>query len=143
MGYLSGINWFAVVASAVASMVIGFVWYSPILFAKPWCEAMGYDLNDKAKMDEMRKSAGPMYGAAMVCSLITAMILAKMASFMDLHSPTVGVKLGFAMWLGFITTTQLTGVLFSGQKIKLWVINTAHQLVSCIAMGIIVCVWRA
>jgi Protein of unknown function (DUF1761) len=53
------VNLWAVLGSAVATMVIGFLWYSPFLFAKPWMLAMGYDPADKAKIAEMQKSPGP------------------------------------------------------------------------------------
>jgi len=53
-------------------MVIGFLWYSPFLFAKPWMVAMGYDPEDKAKIAEMQKGAGLMYGIAMLASLLLA-----------------------------------------------------------------------
>ena len=35
------LNWFAVIAAALSTMVIGFIWYSPLLFAKPWTKEMG------------------------------------------------------------------------------------------------------
>jgi len=53
-----GVNLWAILASALATMVVGFVWYSPLLFARPWMVLMGYDPNDKAKIAEMQKSAG-------------------------------------------------------------------------------------
>jgi Protein of unknown function (DUF1761) len=55
------VNFWAVLGSAAATMVIGFLWYSPFLFAKPWMLAMGYDPDDKARIAEMQKKAGPMY----------------------------------------------------------------------------------
>jgi len=33
-------------------MVVGFLWYSPLLFAKAWMREMGYHPNDKARMEE-------------------------------------------------------------------------------------------
>ncbi len=36
------INYWAVLAAAVASMIIGSIWYSPLLFAKKWLAAMGW-----------------------------------------------------------------------------------------------------
>ena len=51
-----GVNLWSVLVAAVATMILGFLWYSPLLFANPWTLAMGYDPNDKAKMDEMRMS---------------------------------------------------------------------------------------
>ncbi|PYX37422.1 MAG: hypothetical protein DMG81_14180, partial [Acidobacteria bacterium] len=56
------VNFWAVLGSAVATMVIGFLWYSPLLFAKPWMLAMGYDPADKARIAEMQKKAAPLYG---------------------------------------------------------------------------------
>src|SRR5713226_4739613 len=52
------INLWSVLAAAIATMVAGFLWYSPVLFARPWMVAMGYDPEDKAKIKEMQKSAG-------------------------------------------------------------------------------------
>ncbi len=52
------VNLWAALGAAVATMVMGFVWYSPLLFAKPWMVAMGYDPGDKAKAAELQKSAG-------------------------------------------------------------------------------------
>jgi hypothetical protein len=35
------------------------VWYLPLLFARRWTIVMGYDPDDKARLAEMQKSAGP------------------------------------------------------------------------------------
>ena len=51
------------------------------------------------------------------------------------------MKIGFAMWLGFVTTVQLTAKLFSNQPTKLYLINTGYQLVCYLAMGAILAVW--
>jgi hypothetical protein len=136
-----GINLWPVLVAAVATMVVGFVWYSPLLFARPWTVLMGYDLNDKAKMDEMRKGAGKTYALAFVASLVSAFVLAKFIDITTVNSAVYGMKVGFAMWLGFVTTVQLTGVLFAKQPTKLYLINTGYQLVCYLAMGAILAVW--
>ncbi len=56
--HMHSLNWLAVLVAAISTMVVGFLWYSPLLFAKPWMREMGYDPNDKAKTDEMKKTAG-------------------------------------------------------------------------------------
>ena len=48
------LNLLAVLVAAISTMVVGFLWYSPIMFAKPWMALMGYDPNDKEKMDKMK-----------------------------------------------------------------------------------------
>jgi putative transposase len=51
-------------------------------------------------------------------------------------------KAGLAVWLGFVTTVQLTNSLFSRQPAKLYAINTGYQLVCYLAMGAIMGAWR-
>src|SRR2546423_1839152 len=71
------LNWIAILVAAVSTMMVGFLWYSPLLFAKAWMREMGYDANDKARMEEMKKSAGLAYGGSFVASLLSALTLAR------------------------------------------------------------------
>src|SRR5208283_92543 len=136
-----GINPWAVLVSALAAMVIGFLWYSPILFANPWMRLMGFDPNDKAKIAEMQKGAGKIYGLAFVASLVSAVVLAKIIDVTSVNTILYGMKVGFAVWLGFVTTVQLTGALFGRQPTRLYVINTGYQLVCYLVMGAILAQW--
>ena len=72
-----GVNLWAVLVSALATMVVGFVWYSPLLFARRWTILMGYDPDDKAKLAEMQKSAGPSYMLSLVASVLSATVPGK------------------------------------------------------------------
>src|SRR5882762_10166241 len=130
-----GINPWGVLVASVATMVIGFLWYSPLLFARPWMILMGYDPNDKAKLAEMQKSAGPMYGMSLVASLLSAAVLGKIIAIATVNTAVYGMKIGLAVWLGFVTTVQLTNALFSKQPVKLYAINTGYQLVCYLVMG--------
>lgn len=40
---LSDLNWLAVIVGAVIYFAIGAVWFTPILFARPWQRAIGWD----------------------------------------------------------------------------------------------------
>ena len=116
----TGVNPWAVAVSAVATMVIGFLWYSPILFARPWMRLMGYDPNDKAKLAEMQKSAGKMYAMTFVATIVSAIVLAKIIDLTSVNTVFYGMKVGFAVWLGLVATVQLTGSLFGKQPTKLF-----------------------
>ena len=139
---LHHLNWIAVLAAAIAAMVLGFLWYSPVLFAKPWAREMGYDLNDKAKMEEMRKGAGRAYGGSFVASLISAFTLALILHGLRAESLDFGLMASFHIWLGFVATVQFTGALFAKQSMKLFGINTGYQLVCYLVMGAILTLWR-
>ena len=136
-----GINLWSVLVAAVAPMVVGFLWYSPLLFARPWMVLMGYDPNDKAKLEEMRKSAGKSYAISFVASIVSAFVLAKVIEVSAVTTVPYGMKVGFAVWLGFVATVQLTEVLFAKKPVKLYFINTGYQLVCYLAMGAIVAAW--
>jgi hypothetical protein len=137
-----GVSVWAVLVSALVTMVVGFVWYSPLLFARPWMVLMGYDPDDKAKIAEMQKSAGPSYMLSLVASLVSAAVLGKIIVVATINTPLYGMKMGLAVWLGFVTTVQLTNSLFSRQPAKLYAINTGYQLVCFLAMGAILGAWR-
>jgi len=107
--HFSNVNLLSVLAAGIATMILGFVWYSPALFAKPWMREMGYDLNDKAKLKEMQKSAGATYGIAFLAGLVSAFMLAKILSITPIDTALYGMKLGLGVWLGFVATVQLTG----------------------------------
>ena len=136
-----GVQMWAVALAAVATMVVGFLWYSPLLFARPWMVAMGYDPDDKAKLAEMQKGAGVMYSIALVASLVSAFVLAKILVGMTIASPLYGMKVAFAVWLGFVATVQLTDKLFGQRPTKLFLINTGYQLVCYLVMGVILGKW--
>jgi hypothetical protein len=140
--HIMGVNLWAVLVAAVATMVVGFVWYSPILFANPWMKLMGLDPNDKAKIAEMQKAAAPSYALSFVASILSAAVLGKIIAIASVHSVLYGMKFGMAIWLGFVTTVQLTNSLFSRQPARLYAINTGYQLVCYLAMGAIMGAWR-
>ncbi len=137
-----GVNLWAVLVSALATMVVGFVWYSPMLFANPWMKLMGYDPNDKAKIAEMQKSAGPSYAMSLIASILSAFVLGKLIAVAGFATAFDGLKIGLVVWLGFVTTVQLTNALFSHQRNRLYMINTGYQLVCYVVMGAILGAWR-
>ena len=139
--HMHHLNLLAIFVAAISTMVVGFVWYSPILFAKPWMREMGYDPNDKARVQEMQKSAGPAYLGSFVASLVSAFVLALFLHEMHAQDLYYGLLVGFHVWLGFVATVQLTGVLFMKQSMKLFAINTGYQLVCYLVMGAIIGVW--
>lgn len=140
--HMHSLNWLAILVAAISTMILGFLWYSPLLFAKAWTREMGYDPNDKAKMDEMKKSAGPAYAGSLVASFVSAFTLALILHGMRAESLHFGIMASFHIWLGFVATVQFTGALFAKQSMKLFAINTGYQLVCYLVMGAILVLWK-
>ncbi len=140
--HVHNLNLLAVLIAAISTIAVGFLWYSPVLFAKPWMREMGYDPNDKAKVKEMQKTAGPAYLASFLASIVSAFILALFFHEMHVQSLHIALLIAFHVWLGFVATVQLTGVLFMKQSMKLFAINTGYQLACYLVMGAILSVWQ-
>src|SRR4029077_9586655 len=98
--HLHHVNLLAVLVAAIATMLVGFIWYSPILFAKPWMREMGYDPDDKASAEKMRKSAGPAYLGSLLASIVSAFVLALFLHEMRVQSLEIGLLVGSHVWLG-------------------------------------------
>ena len=128
------INLWAVILSALASLVIGFIWYGP-LFGKAWMKVAGMD-NITPEMREMmkKKMAGMLFLQA-VLSTITAYVLAL---FMNMTgAPSIATA--FWVWFGFVMTIIGGAALWSGKTPKLaWMmffIMSGCQLVTFLAYG--------
>ena len=64
---MTTINWLAVVAAATSAFLLGGLWYSPLLFAKPWMAASGMT-EEKARSTSMPR----VFGTAFLWSLLGA-----------------------------------------------------------------------
>lgn len=132
------VNYVAVVLAGIAFMILGFLWYSPLLFAKPWMKLKGYTA---ASMKEAQSEMGKLYGLSFVLSLITAYVLSHVMGLSENfygYTPVMtGVTTAFMMWLGFIMPVQVTATIFGEKKWKLLSIDTGYQLVGMLIMGVV------
>ena len=135
---LSEINFLAVVVAAVAPMVLGAVWYGPLL-GKAWMRAHGHT---PERLEEMQKGMGRAYGLSFVCYLVMATVLAYLMLWIGAITVPGGVWLAFLCWLGFAATIGMTAHLFSDRKPATYLIDVAYQLVYMLAMGAILGAWR-
>src|SRR5258706_6641256 len=92
------VNYLAVIVAAVAVFVLGWLWYSPLLFFKPWMRLRG--------MDPVAAMAGAkMPGGKLVIELARCLVLAYViACFVAL--------LGVTGWLGAVHFGLLSWIRF-------------------------------
>jgi Protein of unknown function (DUF1761) len=136
---MAEVNYLAILVAAVAAFVLGAVWYSPMLFGRPWLRARGWSPD---RTEQMREGIGRSYGIAFVCYLVMASVLAMLFSFAGFLGATDGLWLGFLCWLGFAATIGLTRHLFSDRPFWLYLIDVTFQLAYLLAMGGIIGMWH-
>lgn len=131
-------NYLVVLIAAVASMVVGFFWYSPILFGNQWMKLMGHTTKS---MEKAKKQTGMLYGLSFVATLVTGVILTMFIKTIPAMTLVEGMYLSFLVWLGFVAPVQFTDVIFGGKQWKLFLINTGYQLAAFFVMGGILALW--
>ncbi len=137
---MTHVNALAVLVAAVLTMVLGAVWYSPVLFAKQWMAAQGH--TPEALEQMKRKGMIRAYAVSFLCYLVTAYVVALFTAYMQAMSFAQGLWLGFLVWLGFAATIGLTGNMFSQKPIAAWVIDAGYQLAYLLIMAVALTLWR-
>jgi len=134
---LLGIDLLAVSVAAVANMIVGFVWYSPLVIGKPWMRARGYD-QDKKKQPAAGANQVQTYGLSFVASLVTAFVLATTITAFAISTITNAALLGFAIWVGFVLTTMVVHELYSDQpRFGLLAMDAGYHLVGLPVMAVV------
>ncbi|GMR10878.1 MAG: hypothetical protein BMS9Abin28_1702 [Anaerolineae bacterium] len=129
------INILAVVVSAVAAMVVGFIWYSPPLFEKAWLEEIG-------RTREQLEGDSPLkYLVAFVGSLLMAYILARLLDIVGGPSLDLGILMAIVVWVAFVAATSAVNFAFAGRPVRLWLIENGSHLLTLLVMGVILGVW--
>ncbi len=132
------INWPAIIIAAVVPMVVGALWYSPMVFAKKWMALIG------KTEEEIKKGANPaaMYGVSFVAALVMAYVMNYFVHHTMSLTFIQGMKIGFALWLGLVVTTNLATVTFEFRPKGLYYMNMAYNLVCMLIMGGILAEWK-
>jgi hypothetical protein len=129
------VNWLAVIAAAISMFVIGGLWYSPLLFAKPWQQAAGVS-------EETMKAGSPavVFGLAFVLSLLMAANLAFFVAGVADLGAVVGYSV--AAGLGWAAFGLAVIALFERRPLAYHLINGGYLTVAFVVMGLILGLWR-
>lgn len=118
-----------VLIAAVANLVIGYVWYSKYLFGTTWLKY------HKMSESSMKEHVGMRIFYSFILIFVMAYVLAFFEMHLNVSNVRDGVFTGFLMWLGFVATIQLGGVVWKKKPFNLFLINTIRQLLGLVVMG--------
>ncbi len=128
------VNMYAVFVASITAMVIGTLWYSPLLFGKQWRRLQNVPVaNQNFQASKMI--------IEFVSTLITAFVLSL---FTVLLPPTVYASIIFALvvWVGFYVTMLLSEVLWENKPFELFLLNGGMRLAILVSMTLILVLWR-
>jgi uncharacterized protein YacL len=133
------VNWLALVACAVASMVVGFIWYGPI-FSRQWGELTGWTAEKVQAEPQSRLMQS--YGMALVIAFVMAFFLSNVLRLAAVEGIASGLFIALVTWLGFVATSIGVNYTFQRRPLMLFVIEAGYHLVAMLVFSIILTLWR-
>lgn len=129
------INYLAVLVAALASMVVGAIYYSPPLFGKAWMKMIGLKPS-QAKKDQ---SMGYVLGA--IAGLVTAFVLAHILDMTGAEEWVLALQTTFWVWLGFFATTTLHRVAWEKSGWDWWFLTNGNWFLTLLTMAMVLTYW--
>jgi hypothetical protein len=133
----SHLNWLAVLVAGLAYFVLGAIWYSKLLFAKPWMRMSGVKMDDPNAKKGMVQTMLASLVLMIICSLGLAMFLSKLGPVEWMS----GAKVGLIAGVCFSSTAICVSYLYEKRPFGLHVINSGYHVAGCVLAGIILSVW--
>lgn len=133
-----GINYLAVLVCGVASMIVGALWYSPILFGKMWMKEHGYTEEDLKK----NFNPGLTYGFTFLLHLVVAFVLALIIEKTGITNIGDGLFIGLIVWIGFTAAPMVINSMFAKKSTNLVVIDSGHHLAQVLVFAVILTLWQ-
>ncbi len=90
-------NFLAIGIAIVADMMLGALWYSPLLFGKVWMKAVGIE-----KPEDLGDTAKPAYAASGVCAVAMALFLSWLLGRLNIQTIGEALPVVLVLWLGVI-----------------------------------------
>jgi hypothetical protein len=122
------------VVAGVLGFFHGAVWYSPLMFLKPWQTDMGI--------------SGEQGGMSMAPRLVSGLILSVVAAvaFAWLLGPEPGLRTSLiaaaVVAIGLITTSFGIQYLFEGRTVRVTLINGGYHFVQFLIYALVLGLWR-
>ncbi|PWK14447.1 DUF1761 domain-containing protein [Tumebacillus permanentifrigoris] len=129
----STLNLWAVLVATVIGMVVGSLWYSPVLFGNVWMNLI------QKKKEDMVSSTGPMIGAVVV-SIVNSLTLALFLHATNAQTVADGLLVAALLAL-VVTMATLINYLFEGRGMKLLAIQVGYHVVVFLVNSVLLTLW--
>ena len=130
------INYLAVLVAGILYFALGALWYSPLLFSRPWMDALGFT-------DEDVQGGSPLtYLYPAIFYVIAAAVMAVLIKALGITGIGAGIFLGALGWLGFTLPPIGSSYIFESRPASLFLITNGYHLLGFLLMGIILTLWQ-
>jgi len=138
--HLTHINLYAIGVSALILWFVGALWYSPVLFAKPWMKALGID--PASAKDGKKNGLALGMISSLIGDLLLAFVLWHLVAWAGADSVGAGAFIGFLCWFGFFVAPNFPQGIYEGRPFRLFAINNGYWLVGLLVVGGLLAIWK-
>ncbi len=130
----SQLNFFAGFLAALASFLLGAVWYSPWFFKRIWMESCGLTELDLQQINHVM-----VFGGSFVLCLLIALSLSLFIG----SNVNVGVAVGtgFIIGLCWVSCALGIGYIFEQRPLKLFLVNAGYSILQFSLTGLVLGLW--
>ena len=127
-------NYFAVVAAALSSFLLGGLWYSPVLFGRAWQREAG----DTQKAGEGHPAK--VFGLSFLFALLAAFVYALVIPAPPTAAAAVGQ--GALVGVGLVAASFGINYQFANRSFLMLLIDGGYHTVQFAIYGLILALWR-
>lgn len=112
---------------SVIVMILGALWYSPVLFGNTWMRLSGITLSQIEK--QKKKGMLTSYVVNFVATIVTVYVLSMLLALTRATNVVSALFLAILIWIGFFAMPMLNAVLWEKRPFSLYMLNAGHHLV--------------
>jgi hypothetical protein len=135
----SDLNFVGVLIAFVISFVSGGIWFGPKTFYPIWMKARGIA---NGQLTTQQNKPALLFGGTIIGVLVQTLTLALIINTLQVNGVDLGLLdgagVGFALGVGIGMFASLSHRLFGGESLKVWIIETANDVLNLTIAGAII-----
>jgi Protein of unknown function (DUF1761) len=136
---LTGFNFAGILVAFGFSFVSGAIWFGPKTFYPIWMKERGIS---SGQLDSNQNKPVLLFGGTILSVLIQTLTLGLIINSLQQAGAEIGISdgagIGLALGLGVGAFASLSHRLFGGENFKVWIIETANDVLNLTVAGAII-----
>jgi hypothetical protein len=121
-----------IAVASIIPMVIGALWYSPLILGNQWLKYAGM-----TEKDFSAKNPAVAYGLTFLFNIVLSVALFVFLAYASVDTNMEALKFALMIWAGFSLTLGFPNYIFGKNHVATFFIYQAYQLVNLVAMVLI------
>jgi hypothetical protein len=123
-------------AFIIFDFFLGFMWYSPRLFAKPWMKAVNITEEQIKQRMAKDQNMGKLFATQICFNIITILVHTYFMVNFNPSSLIDSLTMSLLLWVGFVAGPYFAPILWEAKSINYFLINAGQKFVSMMTFSL-------